>query len=163
MAEKKIYPLTESLDTELRYAVLGRAEKFRKKRHAYKVWKTLKGFGCTVYPVAPDLKRCESAKVYPDLVSLKDKVDVVIPCLLPLEIPRLVAESVAVGAKQIWFQEKTWTPEFQEQCDALGIIAVRGCVLLHKIYPKPLGYLNPCYWHGLKAVKVPEKGFRNRL
>ncbi|MDI6813781.1 MAG: CoA-binding protein [Desulfitobacteriaceae bacterium] len=160
MAAKKIYPLTESLDTGLRYAVLGRAEKFRKRRHAYKVWKTLKSFGCTVYPVASDFKRWESAKVYPDLASLKNKVDIVVPCLQPEEIPNFVEEAAAAGVKQIWFQEKTWTPEFQEQCDALGIIVVRGCVLLHKVYPKPLGYLNPCYWHGLKAIKVPKKGFR---
>lgn len=162
MAEKPVYPLTESLNTGLRYVVLGRADKFRKKRHAYKVWSTLKSFGCSVYVVADDLKRWDRAKVYPGLAVLKDKTDVVIPCLFPEEIPQLVVDAAAAGAKQIWFQEKTWTPEFQEQCEALGIIAVRGCVLLHKIYPKPLGYLTPCYWHGLKALKVPEKGFRKR-
>lgn len=106
MAEKNIYSLTENLDTGLRYAVWGRAEKFPKKRHTYKVWRTLKGFSCIVYPVAPDLKRWENAKVYPDLALLKDKVDVVIPCLLPEEIPDLVVETAAAGAKKIWFQEK---------------------------------------------------------
>lgn len=84
-------------------------------------------------------------------------MDVVIPCLLPEKIPNLVIETAAAGAKQIWFQEQTWIPKFQEQCNALGISAVRGCVLLHKIYAKPFAYLNPCYWHGLKTVKVAEK------
>jgi len=162
MPEKTIYPFTESLHTGLRYVVLGRAEKFRQKRHAYRVWKTLKSFGCIVHVVAPDLKSWEGSKVYPNLAALKSKIDVIVPCVLPEKIPNFVEEAAVAGATHIWFQEKTWTPEFQEQCDALGMVAVRGCVLLHKIYSKPLGYFNPCYWHGRKALKVPEKGVKKR-
>lgn len=161
MTEKKLYPLTESLNTGLRYAILGKAESLRHKGHAYKAWKALKRFGVTVYLVSPELKRWEGAKVYPDLASLKDKVDVVVPCRLPEEIPDFVKAVAAAGASQIWFQEKTWTSVFQEQCEAMDIRVVRGCVLLHQTYRKPWGYLNPCYWHGLKALKVPENKFKS--
>lgn len=154
LREKKIYPLTGKLDTSQRYAVLGTAEKFRGHKHAFKAWKALKAFGCTVYPVAQGMDRLEGSKVYRDLQALKGKIDVVVPCLLPEYLSTLAAEAQAAGAEFIWFQEQTWTPELQQQCEELNITTIKGCVLKHKVYSKPFGYLNPCFWHGLKDPKV---------
>ncbi len=160
MREKKIYPLAEGLTTVDTYAVLGDADKFQKHKHAWKVWRALKEFGCVAYPVAEDLKRIDGSKVYLNLAELKDKVTVVVPCLLPEKLRALVSEAVAAGASKIWFQEQTWTQELQEECDSAGISVIRGCVLRHKVYPIiGVCYLNPCYWHGLKDAKVPSKGF----
>lgn len=158
--EKKIYTLAEGLDTADTFAVLGDGEKFQKHKHAWKVWRALKGFGCAAYPVAEDLKRIDGSKVYRNLEELKDKVTVVVPCLPPEKLSTLVTETVSAQIPKIWFQEQTWTQEFQQACNSVGIVVFRGCVLRHKIYPKiSLRYLNPCYWHGFKDVKVPEKRF----
>ena len=158
--EKKIYPLAEGLTTADTYAVLGDVEKFQKHRHAWKVWRVLKEFRCVAYPVARDLKRIDGSKVYLNLAELKDKVTVVVPCLLPEKLRSLVSDAASAGASKIWFQEQTWTREFQQECDSAGIVAIRGCVLRHKVYPIiGMRYFNPCYWHGLRDAKVPSKRF----
>ncbi|MDR3599287.1 MAG: CoA-binding protein [Desulfosporosinus sp.] len=158
--EKKIYTFAEGLTTVDTYAVLGDAQKFQKHKHAWKVWRILKEFGCVVYPVAEDLKRIDGSRVYRSLAELKDKVTVVVPCLLPEKLGSLVSSAVAAGANKIWFQEQTWSRELQQECDSLGMTVIRGCVLQHKAYPAiSLRYMNPCYWHGLRANKVPAKRF----
>lgn len=158
--EKKVYSLAEGLTTLDTYAVLGDAQKFQKHKHAWKVWKALKQFGCVVFPVAENLNRLDGNKTYANLAQLKNKVTVVVPCLPPETLKSLVSEAVAAGASKIWFQELTWTQELQQECDSAGIIVIRGCVLRHKTYPKiGVHYLNPCYWHGLRDAKVPAKRF----
>ena len=158
--EKKIYPLAEGLTTADTYAVIGDAQKFQKHKHAWKVWRALKEFGCVVYPVAENLKRIDGSKVYLNLDELRDKVTVVVPCLLPDKLESMVSDAALAGVNKIWFQEQTWTQELQQECDSAGFEVIRGCVLRHKLYPSiSLRYLNPCYWHGLKDPKVPLKRF----
>ncbi|MDR3586582.1 MAG: CoA-binding protein [Desulfosporosinus sp.] len=158
--EKKVYPLAEGLTTVDTYAVLGNAETFQKHKHAWKVWRTLKEFGCVAYPVAENLKRIEGSKVYLNLAELKDKVTVVVPCLLPEHLTSLVADAATAGISKIWFQEQTWSKELQNECDSAGMAAICGCVLRHKVYPViGMRYFNPCYWHGLRDAKVPSKRF----
>lgn len=158
--EKKIYPLLEGLTTADVYAVLGSEEKFQKHKHAWKAWRTLKEFGCVAYPVAEGLKRIEGSKVYPNLNELKDKATVAVPCLLPEKLESLVTDAASAGIHKIWFQEQTWTPELQDECDCAGIQVICGCVLRHKVYPiVGVHYFNPCYWHGFRDVKVPAKRF----
>jgi predicted CoA-binding protein len=158
--EKKIYPLAGGITTADTFAVLGDAKNFKKRKHAWKVWKALKEFGCVVYPVTADLKRLDGSKVYSNLSELMDKVTVVVPCLLPEQLQSLVSDAAAVKAGTIWFQTKTWTQEFQAECERKAIAVVRGCVLQHVSYsPFSLCYFNPCYWHGLRAAKVPAKRY----
>lgn len=158
--EKKIYPLAEGLTTQDTYAVLGDAQKFQKHKHAWKAWRALKEYGCVVYPVAEEINRIDGSKVYANLELLKDKVTVLVPCLLPDRLKSLVSDATSAGARSIWFQEQTWTQEFQQDCDGAGIEVIRGCVLRHAVNPLvSMRYLNPCYWHGLRDVKVPSKHF----
>ncbi len=157
MREKKVHALAGETTTAHRYAVVGNADRFLKHKHAYKVWRTLKQFGCVVHPVAEDLQRLEGFKVYAGLAALQDKVDVVVPCLKSESIPNIISQAQECGAQFVWFQEHNWTEEFQEQADAAGIQVIRGCLLKHKIYPKPFAYLHPCYWHGLKSPKAPKR------
>jgi len=159
--EKKIYPLSEGLSTQDTYAVLGDDQKFLKHKHAWKVWRALKDFGCVVYPVAESLARIGGCKVYSNLAQLTDKVTVAVPCLLPERLESLVSDALSAGCLKIWFQEQTWTREFQQECDSAGIEVIRGCVLRHRVYPSKISlrYFSPCYWHGLRDVKVPIKRF----
>lgn len=159
--EKMIYPLAEGLSTQDTYAVLGDVQKFKKHKHAWKVWRALKDFGCAVYPVADGLGRIEGSKVYSNLAQLANKVTVVVPCLLPERLNSLVVDAVSAGCSKIWFQEQTWTEEFQLECESAEIEVIRGCVLRHRSYPSKISlrYLSPCYWHGLRDVKVPVKKF----
>ncbi|MGC7873571.1 CoA-binding protein [Desulfosporosinus sp. SYSU MS00001] len=158
--EKTIFSFLEGLTTKDTFAVLGNAQKFKTHKHAWKAWRALKEFGCLAYPVAEDLQRIDGSKVYSGVQELKDKITVIVPCLLPEEMPSLVTEASFAGVKKIWFQERTWSQDVQEECEKMGIQVFRGCVLRHKKYPAlSLCYLNPCYWHGLRDSKVPSKRY----
>ena len=163
MRKTKVYPITEGLTTGMSYAILAKADRFQKHRHAWKAWQALKDFGCRTFLVAPDLPRFEGHKVYPSLAELKDKVDVVVPCLRTEFLEGLVDQCAEIHAQYIWFQENNWTPELQEECDEKEINVVKGCILKHKIYAKPFAFLHPCYWHGRKENKVPEKYSISRI
>ena len=154
MAGKKIYPLTDPLTTEMRFAIVGNADKFRKKKHAWKVWKTLKSFRCVVYPIAPGMDRLEGSKVYDHLSALKSKVDVAVVCLLPEESSNLIAEAVEAEVQYLWFQEQTYNEDLIRECAEKGIEVIKGCVLQHKNYTLPFGVFHPCYWHGKGSNKV---------
>lgn len=152
---KKVYEITDELHTGMRFVVLAKADRMLKHRHAWKVWKLLKNFGCQVAVVAPDLKRFEGSLIHQDLDSLKDKVDVIVPCLRPEYLEGLADKAEEAGAKYIWFQENNLTSVLEEQCREKNICVVRGCALKHKQYKKPLAFFNKCYWHGLTEKKVP--------
>ena len=161
MRKKKIYPLAEEITTADKFAVLGDTQNFKKRKQAWKAWRALKDFGCIVYPVAEDLKRLDGSKVYHNLAELTGKVTVIVPCLFPERLKSLVADAASAGAKRIWFQERTWSQELQQECDSVAIETVRGCVLRHVSHsPLSMCYFNPCYWHGLRDAKVPAKRFR---
>jgi hypothetical protein len=154
---RKVFKMAGGLDTSMVYAVYTNADRLLKHRHAWKVWHTLKDFGCRVYVVAPDMIIFEGSKIYSDLISLKGKVDVIIPCLRLEYLGDLVKNTAMIGAKFIWFQENNWSPELDAQCSEKDIDVIRGCVLKHKIYKKPFAIFNPCFWHGWKEKKVPNK------
>lgn len=154
---KNVYQMAGNLDTSMRFVVYSSAERLTKHKHSWKVWHTLRDFGCKVYVVAPGLTTYKGSKIYPDLNSLKGKVDVVIPCLRAEFLQDIVENTTGIDAKYIWFQENNWKQEFEVQCEENGIKAIRGCVLKHRIYKKPIAYFNPCYWHGWKEKKVPYK------
>lgn len=157
MAEKKAYPLTGPLTTGLRFAVVGTGDGFRNKKHAWKVWRTLKRFRAVVYPVARGLDRLEGSRVYSGLPALKDKADVAVICLLPGEYPDLVEQAKEAGIRYLWFQPQTYTKELGEKCRENDLAIVCSCVLQHRFYARPWAYLNPCYWHGKGCNKVKMK------
>lgn len=154
---RKKYPIKDDLDTGMSFAVYALPDRLEKHKHAWKVWRTLRDFGCRVYVVAPGLQLFEGSKIYQDWEGLKGRIDVIIPCLRAPLIEDIADNAVAAGAKYIWFQEQNWTPELDEKCKENGIEVIRGCVLKHKYFKKPLGLLSPCYWHGWKENKVPGK------
>jgi len=156
----KILEIKDGLHTGMSYAILANKDRLFKHRHAWKVWRALKEFGCRAYLVAPDLASFEGSKVFPDLDSLKGKVDVVIPCLHKEYLGELVTKTARINAKYLWFQENNWTPEFSDDCQEKGITVVRGCVLKHRTYQKPFAYFNPCYWHGRQEKQVANKYIR---
>lgn len=171
---KKIYLLHESVDSSMSFAVVGNVEKFAQNKHVCKCWRFCQEHQLKAFLILLDYVDRRKApgrdggysgsgkgrlpsRVFSRLDALPDKVDVVIPCLMPRHIPDIVEESARVGAHTIWFQEKNWTPEFQEKAEVNGLAVVRGCVLKHKKYQGVVKFLRPCYWHGLSCPKVMPK------
>lgn len=155
--KKDIYELKENMNTKMNFAIYANPDRLINHKHAWKAWRTLKDFGCKVYLIAPNLSTFEGCTVFPDLYSLKGKIDVVVPCIRGDYLQNLVEDAAKTDVKYIWFQENNWKQEFEEQCKEKGIKVIRGCVLKHKMYNKPFAYFNPCYWHGWREKKVPCK------
>lgn len=111
------------------WAVVGATD--NPEKFGYKIYKKLKRFGYTVYPVNPRYERVDGDVCYPDLASLPEPVqcvDVVVP-------PKLAEHSLdavkAAGIPNIWFQPGTYTPEIVKRAEALGLNAVfTKCVLV---------------------------------
>jgi len=154
---RKRYPIKDDIDTGMSFVVYALPDRFQKHKHAWKVWRLLRDVGCKVYIVAPGLKLFEGSKVYSQWDDLKEKVDVIIPCLRASLIEDIADIAAEVQAKYIWFQEQNWTEELDEKCKEKGIQIIRGCVLKHKYRKKPWALFSPCYWHGWKESKVPSK------
>ncbi|MDR2736285.1 MAG: CoA-binding protein [Gracilibacteraceae bacterium] len=170
----KTYVLHESVDSSMGFAVVGNVEKFARNKHVRKCWRFCQEHQLKAFLVLLDYTKDSKtvgrpltgpssaraklpARVFSRLGDLPEKIDVVIPCLMPRHIPAIVEESAIAGAHTIWFQEKNWTPEFQEQAEGKGLSVVRGCVLKHKIYYGVAKFLSPCYWHGLNCTKALPK------
>jgi predicted CoA-binding protein len=55
--------------------------------------------------VRPDEKVVLGKKAYPDLASIPDPVDVVLVFRRSEDVPVVVHQAVAIGAKVVWMQE----------------------------------------------------------
>jgi len=142
--KKYDYDITDDIKTNMTFAVYASSDRFIKHRHAWKVWRTLREFGCKVYIVAENLRVFEGHRVYPDLKSLAGKIDVVVPCLRKEYLQNIVKDSAEAGAKYIWFQENNSDPQLIKECEEMGIKVHKGCVLKYKLYKKPFAFLNSC-------------------
>ncbi len=143
----KIKNLQGGLTSALSFAVVGNLEKFSQKLHAYKALKALQELGAEVYPVAADLEKVEKTKVYPSLLSLPKKVDVVVACLPQQFALNIVQEAAEAGIGKVWFQQKTASDEAVQFCLEHDISFVSGCVLMYREFGGLFKYLNPCLWH----------------
>jgi len=60
--------------------------------------------GYTVVPVNPTKETILGLKSYPDLKSIPFKVDIVDIFRKPADVPPVVDEAIAIGAKVVWMQ-----------------------------------------------------------
>lgn len=160
----KTYVLHETVHSSMIFVVIGKVEKYIRNKHVRKCWQFCQEHNLKAYLVLMDLTEGQKpgnlklpVRVYPHLAALPEKVDVVVPCLMPRHIPDIVEESVQAGAHTIWFQEKNWTEGFQEQAEEKGLAVVRGCMLKHQSYKGIGKFLRPCFWHGWGCKKILPK------
>jgi signal transduction histidine kinase/predicted CoA-binding protein len=96
--EKKlnIYETTKNI------AVVGLST--RTDRPAHSVPAYLQGQGFRIIPVNPAIDEILGEKAYPDLISIPDPVDVVLVFRRSEDVPPVVEQAIAIGAKAVWMQ-----------------------------------------------------------
>ncbi len=94
--------IVEILNNSKTIAVVGISKK--EDRDSYRVAKYLKEQGYKIIPVNPKYDEVLGERCYPDLKSVKEKIDVVDIFRKPDAIPQIVDEAIEVGAKVIWMQ-----------------------------------------------------------
>ena len=80
--------------------------------------------GYTIIPVNPGQEEILGLDCYPDLGSIPVPVDIVDIFRRSEDVPPIVAESIAIGAKAVWMQEGVIHAEAARTAQAAGLLVV---------------------------------------
>ena len=94
--------IREILTDSKTIAVVGLSPK--QERDSYEVAHYLQEAGYKIIPVNPMAKEILGEKVYPDLASIPDKIDIVDIFRRSEHVTPIVDEAIKVGAKTVWMQ-----------------------------------------------------------
>ena len=94
------------------------------ERPSYRVANFLKKEGFRVIPVTPNADKVVEEKAYPDLASIPVPVEVVDIFRRSEDVPPIVEEAIAIGAKSIWMQEGIVNEEAAATARKAGLTVV---------------------------------------
>lgn len=102
------------------------------KKFGNAAYKELVARGYQVYLVHPEAKEIEGEPCYPNLASLKGKVDGILVCLPASQGTLILREAAALGLRNVWLQQGAETPELIALGRELGLNLVHGkCILMY--------------------------------
>ncbi len=88
--------------------------------------------GYEVFPVNPHADEIEGLKAYPDLASVParnlDRISVYLP---PEAVLRLLDEIQQRGAKEVWLNPGSDSPEVVTRAEQLGLEVIRACSIVN--------------------------------
>jgi len=94
------------------------------EKESYWIVSYLKEQGYRIIPVNPTATEILGEKVYPDLESIPEKVDVVQVFRKPEDVPPVVDSAIKIGAKVVWMQEGIVNEEAAQKARASGLQVV---------------------------------------
>lgn len=115
------------LETTKTIAVVGLSDK--PDRDSHDIAGYLQRAGYRIIPVNPKIQNVLGEKAYKNLRDVPERVDVVQIFRRPEEVPAIVDDAVAIGAKVVWMQPGTENEEAAEQAEAAGLKAVVGACM----------------------------------
>jgi predicted CoA-binding protein len=102
------------------------------KKFGYAAFKELKEKGMDVIPVNPFTNEIFGVKAFPDIKSLPSEVRSVIIMTNKEQTAKVVREAKEKGISQIWFQQKSDTPEAIMELKGSNIDYItKECILMH--------------------------------
>ena len=114
-------------------------------RPSYFAAKYLLDRGYRVIPVNPNYEEILGQKVYPDLQSIPEPVDVVDLFQRAEAVPQYVQPAIDIGAKVLWLQLGIVNDEAAAQASAAGLTVIQDrCMKIE--YARLFGGLN---WSGV--------------
>ena len=112
------------------------------EKESYWIVSYLKEQGYRIIPVNPTAIEILGEKVYPDLESIPEKVDVVQVFRKPEDVPPVVDSAIKIGAKVVWMQERISHEGAAQKARDAGLqVVMNACMrATHRrlIGPKPL-------------------------
>jgi predicted CoA-binding protein len=94
------------------------------EKESYWIVSYLKEQGYHIIPVNPTATEIFGEKVYPDLSSVPEKVDVVQIFRKPEDVPLVVDEAIKIGAKVVWMQQGIVNEAAAQKARAAGLTVV---------------------------------------
>lgn len=116
MDEKQIIHILKTART---IAVVGLSS--NPEKDSYPIAEYLQKQGYRIIPVNPTAKEILGEKVYPDLPSIPDPVDVVQVFRPPEAVPPIVQQAIQIKAKVVWLQSGITHAEAAEAGRAAGL------------------------------------------
>jgi predicted CoA-binding protein len=96
----------------------------RPDRDSHVVAKYLQGQGYRVIPVNPTVDEVLGEKCYPSVRDVPEPIDIVDIFRRPVDVPPVVDDAIAVGAKVVWMQLKIIHEEAAAKAEANGLDVV---------------------------------------
>ena len=93
-------------------------------KESFWIVKYLKDQGYRIIPVNPTAEEILGEKVYPDLESVPETIDVVQVFRKPEDVPPVVDSAINVGAKVVWMQEGIVNEEAAQKAREAGLKVV---------------------------------------
>ncbi len=120
--------LREILVESRTIAVVGLSPK--PERDSHEVAHYLQQAGYRIIPVNPTAKEILGEKVYPDLASIPEKIDIVDIFRRSEHVPPIVDEAIRVGAKTVWMQLGVVNEEAAKKAADAGLnVVMDRCTL----------------------------------
>jgi predicted CoA-binding protein len=94
------------------------------EKPSYWIFAYLKAKGYRIIPVNPNATELQGEKVFPDLASIPEKVDVVQIFRRPEDVPPIVEDAIQVGAKVVWMQKGIINWEAARRAEEAGLQVV---------------------------------------
>jgi predicted CoA-binding protein len=128
------------------------------ERPSYFVAKFLEERGYNIIPVNPNLTEWEGKQCYPDLLSIRVKVDVVDIFRRTEAIPPIVDEAIAIKAKVVWMQEGIVNEEAAAKARDTGIeVVMDRCMKIEYLRFHNLNWRNNMKYDVLASEKSIKK------
>jgi len=103
-------------------AVVGLSPK--EQRPSNMVGRYLLEAGYRIVPVNPGHSQVIGVTCYPDLVAIPEDIDIVDIFRRPEDVPPLVDQAIAIGARAVWMQQGIVNEEAASKARAAGLICI---------------------------------------
>jgi predicted CoA-binding protein len=120
--------IRQILEESKTVAVVGLSPK--PERDSNEVAHYLQTAGYTIIPVNPTAEEILGEKVYPDLTSIPQKIDIVDIFRRSEHVGPIVDDAIKIGAKTVWMQLGVINEEAAQKASAAGLnIVMDLCIL----------------------------------
>ena len=94
------------------------------QKPSYGIFQYLVEAGYHMVPVNPTTPDIMGRLTYPDVVSIPQKIDVVQVFRKPEDVPAVVEQAIAAGARVVWMQEGIVNVQAAERAEKAGLKVV---------------------------------------
>ena len=100
------------------------------EKPSYGIFYYLMEHGYQMIPVNPTASEILGLRVYPDLISIPQKIDVVQVFRKPEDVPPVVKHAIQIGAKIVWMQKGIVHEEAAKKAEAAGLkVVMNRCMM----------------------------------
>lgn len=119
--------LRDILQTKRPIAVVGLSD--NPNRPSNEIASYMQAQGYRIIPVNPMITEALGEKAYPGLRDLPEAVDIVQIFRRPEDVPAIVDDAIAIGAKVVWMQPGAEHDEAAVKAEAAGLKVVLGACM----------------------------------